>query len=226
MSSLTTIENTSEIYILDINENISSDKLDEISSFLPEYRIKKSEAFRRRIDMIASKVSFFMLVYSLKVHGIEKLPTVNVDKYGKPFFNDFPLNFNISHCSHGVCCGISYGSIGVDIQDEIRDVSPLLLSVMSECEQKAILAADDPSDEFIKLWCMKESLGKMNGKGICYDLKSIDLSNIKNGSFSHDCFFSFRSFPDYKVCACTEKENTIFIKKELDDYLADIYKSG
>ena len=76
------------------------------------------------------------------------------------------------HCRLALVCE----EIGVDIQ-EIRPYSQRLAEkVCCENELLRLERACDRAAEFAKIWAMKESFVKMNGRGIGYSLKKADTT--------------------------------------------------
>ena len=95
--------------------------------------------------------------------------------WGKPYLQEIPLFFSLSH-SHGtVLCVVSEVEVGADIQYS-RDtvtVDPdweqrLLERFFSEQEKQewSRLAREERRDYFYRQWTRKEAYGKLTGKGI------------------------------------------------------------
>ncbi|XP_038720650.1 4'-phosphopantetheinyl transferase ffp-like isoform X2 [Tripterygium wilfordii] len=101
--------------------------------------------------------------------------------YGKPevewpIFDDWDppaLNFNISHTSSLIACGVTVNSpIGVDVEEKQRRLKSDILSFahryFSPREVETLTMILDPEvrrQEFIKLWTLKESYVKALGRG-------------------------------------------------------------
>ncbi|XP_038702245.1 L-aminoadipate-semialdehyde dehydrogenase-phosphopantetheinyl transferase-like isoform X2 [Tripterygium wilfordii] len=101
--------------------------------------------------------------------------------YGKPevewpIFDDWdppPLNFNISHTSSLIACGVTVNSpIGVDVEEKQRRLKSDILSFarryFSPHEVETLTMISDPEvrcQEFIKLWTLKEAYVKALGRG-------------------------------------------------------------
>ncbi len=89
---------------------------------------------------------------------------------GKPYFRDFPLQFNLSHSGNYVLCAVSEEEIGADIQQHCgKNVEKISGRFFSKREAEAI-AAEQAGEEreklFYRLWARKEAYGKLTGKGI------------------------------------------------------------
>jgi len=96
--------------------------------------------------------------------------------YGKPYLSEYPeVHFNISHCDAGCAVAVADHPVGVDIQD-VRSFSwDVARRVCCERELTELEKSADRDKLFTKMWAMKESYGKMTGKGI-YELKRVDTT--------------------------------------------------
>jgi 4'-phosphopantetheinyl transferase len=93
-----------------------------------------------------------------------KRPKMFYETYGKPFFVECRwINFSISHCSNGVCCGISDSEIGVNIQNMIEDFSGILNLTMSDEEIQKISKAEFLQLKLTRFWALKECYLKYHG---------------------------------------------------------------
>lgn len=89
---------------------------------------------------------------------------------GKPYLQDYPFYFNLSHSGEYVFCAISDREVGVDIQ-QFRQVDEVRLTrrFFSEEEQKALERCFNREEQrklFYRLWTRKEAYGKLTGEGI------------------------------------------------------------
>lgn len=94
----------------------------------------------------------------------------NYGRNGKPYFQDYPFYFNLSHSGEYVFCAISDREVGVDIQ-QFRpvDVVRLTRRFFTEEEQRALERCLDREGQrklFYRLWTRKEAYGKLTGEGI------------------------------------------------------------
>lgn len=94
----------------------------------------------------------------------------NYGRNGKPYLQDHPFYFNLSHSGEYVFCAISDREVGVDIQ-QFRPVDEVRLTrrFFSEEEQKALERCLDREEQrklFYRLWTRKEAYGKLTGEGI------------------------------------------------------------
>ncbi len=92
--------------------------------------------------------------------------------HGKPFFQNHPACFSVSHCRGLVCCALGEWEIGVDAEP-VRPFDPRLVRRICTPEELAYLeTVSDRGTALTTLWTLKESLMKMTGEGICYGFQN------------------------------------------------------
>lgn len=112
------------------------------------------------------------LLYKVLVENGLEYGTVVFEENGKPSFSDHSLFFSLSH-SRGVCAvAVSDHPVGVDVE-LCRDKysQHLIERSLSENEKRIF------DDDFTRLWCRKESIAKMSGKGITGYPNEVDTSD-------------------------------------------------
>ncbi len=97
------------------------------------------------------------------------------NEYGKPYLENNPLYFNISHSGIYTALVISDAEVGIDIE-KIHMPKNALLHVCNEEEKRLIKSVED----FTIMWVKKESYVKYLGIGISYGLKNVDTTKIKD----------------------------------------------
>lgn len=89
---------------------------------------------------------------------------------GKPYLQDDPVYFNLSHSGNYAVCAVSSREVGVDIQEyKQADMERLARRFFSEEEQNALKACTNGEEQyklFYRLWTRKEAYGKLTGEGI------------------------------------------------------------
>ena len=104
----------------------------------------------------------------------EALPSIAVTALGKPYFENSPWHFSISHTKNHAFCVLSRQNIGIDAEEIGRRVSKNLISrYLSPAEQGRL--GEDPQDAALRLWILKEAEGKRTGKGIGDWMKNTDF---------------------------------------------------
>ncbi len=96
--------------------------------------------------------------------------TYRYGEKGKPYFQEIPLFFSLSHSGEYVLCGVSCREIGADIQKlQPTDVLKLAKRFYSEPECLALERCESVEARqrfFFELWSRKEAWGKLTGEGV------------------------------------------------------------
>lgn len=154
-------------------DNIDGINTDAFLPYLSDERLAYQNRYRFEIDRKQSILAYILLrVGLMEEYGITTLPKLGKTERGKPHLIDHSeIYFNLSHCKKGIACAISDQEVGVDIQDYVPFDEGIAKQFMTP--QEIGLAKSDPTDrEFTRIWTLKESWGKRNGMGICYELTS------------------------------------------------------
>lgn len=105
------------------------------------------------------------------------MPEIACMPRGKPYFAEGELHFSISHTKHYAFCALSNRPIGIDAEEKDRKINLLLAEkILSPTEKQRFDAAPDKQVALLKLWVLKEALGKLSGEGINGYPNHTDLS--------------------------------------------------
>lgn len=100
-------------------------------------------------------------------HVGEKMPNILIKPGGKPFFEDEKWHFSISHSKNHGFCVLCDRPVGIDAEERDRPVSPLLAEkILSPMEKARYETAADKNRALLTFWVLKESAGKLSGRGI------------------------------------------------------------
>lgn len=175
---------------------------------------------------INSQISPSSLKFWKNVHGKPEVEWPCSDDWGLP-----PLQFNISHTSSLVACGVNVKSqIGIDLEEKHRIIKHNVLSFarryFSTQEVEYLGTISDPElrrTEFIKLWTLKEAYVKALGKGFSgapFKTFTIRFKGVFDGSLlafedlsSKPVEIVVDSFEDYTSLT----KNWEFVLLELDN---------
>ena len=102
-------------------------------------------------------------------YKIKKCPKIFRDEMGKPYFKGNPLCFNVSHSGEYLAIAISDFPVGVDIQKPKNIREGMYRKVVQPQEQGFI--GENRQADFLRLWTLKESFVKAEGKGLRISLK-------------------------------------------------------
>ena len=95
------------------------------------------------------------------------MPAISVAPGGKPYFQDHPLYFSISHTKAHVFCALSEKPVGIDAEETDRKINLLLAEkILSETEKKQYDEAQDKARALLTFWVLKEAAAKSTGEGI------------------------------------------------------------
>ena len=157
--------------------------LEELRPFLGEQRYEYCRRFKAEGAALRSAYAFMLLRIALKrEHGISRVPEFVFNEHEKPLLSDYPdIWFSMSHSANAVICAVSETPVGADIQD-IRNISLRAASkFLTPDEFAAVSSLSDEaqrSAEICRLWCIKESYGKMTGKGFLEGFSSFSAEKI------------------------------------------------
>ena len=97
----------------------------------------------------------------------QALPEIHIGSRGKPYFQDSPLHFSITHTKKHAFCAISRHSIGIDAEEMDRKISPHLADhVLSPGEKAQYGQAQDRQKTLLTFWVLKEAQAKLTGEGL------------------------------------------------------------
>ena len=91
-------------------------------------------------------------------------------EFGKPYFENLPYYFSISHSAEYVFLVLSTQEVGADIQYVNAGVREgIVRRFFSEAEREIWMRCGEETERrelFYKLWCRKEAYAKLTGEGI------------------------------------------------------------
>lgn len=99
--------------------------------------------------------------------GLEPMPEICRNRWGKPYFPGNPLYFSITHTAHHAFCVLSKAPVGVDAEEKGRRISLRLADkILSPGERERYDRAEDKSRALLRLWVLKEAALKLEGTGL------------------------------------------------------------
>lgn len=188
-------------YFIDVNA-IKQEYLDKYGK-LDKYSTYTNEA--KRNEKIARDLLFS---YMVKKENID--PEIVYNEYGKPYFKNSKLYFNVSHSNKKVLIALSDSELGIDIQkisnyDEER-IDKLAKRIYNDNDYNYF--NNDENVTFTQIWTIKEAYLKYVGYGLIknlhdivveYNTNSVYLMN-RNPSNFYTCYCG-----DYIVSVVTNK---------------------
>lgn len=97
----------------------------------------------------------------------ECLPPIRKMPRGKPYFENSPWHFSISHTPRHAFCVLSGKNIAIDAEELDRDISLKLADrILSPGEKRQFDAAADKRRALLTFWVLKECAAKLSGEGL------------------------------------------------------------
>jgi len=165
------------VYLMDTSD-IDLQGLDLKKLISPE-RYQALSRYRFLDDKKRSYASERLLRYILKRDYGQSLDCLGLtrEQGGKPKFLTGDLHFNLSHSGKWVALVVSSFPVGIDVE-EISSFAyeDLLEDYFTPGESGYILKSSSPLRAFYNHWSVKESIMKLDGRGLSLPAKSIDLN--------------------------------------------------
>lgn len=96
-----------------------------------------------------------------------ELPPIAVTQRGKPYFEESPLHFSISHTKKHAFCVLSRKPVGIDAEEKDRRIDLRLAEkILSPTERAQFDAAEDKRLALLTFWVLKEAAAKCSGDGL------------------------------------------------------------
>lgn len=159
------------IYLFQELRTFSAQSFERSLQLLPPERREYALHFKQPDDQKRSALAWLLLAYGLrKEYGMEAVPKFQKAASGKPFFPGAHMPFfNLSHSGDFVGCALHYQKIGLDIQKITEPRDSLIRRVCTQDE----LASLTSSQDFCRIWAMKESAVKLTGEGIIGNFRDV-----------------------------------------------------
>lgn len=152
----------------------------QVLRLLPPERREKALRCRRQEDRLRSAAAGLLLARYAQQLGFDRFPALREDVYGKPYFPDAPqAQFSLSHSGGYAALAMSSLPVGVDIQEIRPERVTAAMRFLTDFAQAQLTALpqEEEVQAFFRLWTLKESYGKMTGRGLLgANAFSVDLS--------------------------------------------------
>lgn len=160
---------------------IGSTFSEELLSSIEHAEYQNLQHRRRRDEFLSTRGIIKELAEEL---GLDRSAfEIHKDALGKPYgvYNNQRFELSLAHTAEKVICVLSPGlTVGVDIEPEDRSVTERLRDRILHAEERALLQ-DQP---LIRIWTLKESLVKLNGRGLRTNLNEIKIQPLNPRVFS------------------------------------------
>lgn len=170
-----------DVLAMDTSSRLEDSSWAERLSRLPADMRPALERYHRWQDRQNALAARFLLLQGLRERNLGMTDLLNLQRTetGKPFLKKGPA-FNISHTDGlTLCAFVDTGDVGIDVE-RVRPV-PFddFATVFSTIEWQQIHASPQPMRTFFEFWTMKESVMKLDGRGLQLDPLCI---NIRDGN--------------------------------------------
>ena len=97
----------------------------------------------------------------------EELPSIVTTSTGKPYFENSPWHFSISHTRRHAFCVLAKENIAIDAEELDRKIDlRLAQKILSPKEKVQFDAAEDKRRALLTFWVLKEAAVKLSGEGL------------------------------------------------------------
>lgn len=104
-------------------------------------------------------------MYEARFH--QPMPQILVTDRGKPYFQDDPVYFSISHTKKHAFCVLSDKPVGIDAEETDRDIRLALAEkILSASEKARYEKAQNKKEALLSFWVLKEAAAKCTGDGL------------------------------------------------------------
>lgn len=134
------------------------------------YRKEKIDNLKGHAAKVSSLAAEMLLMEAFEKLNIAYDGEITVGEHGKPFLtNNKDVFFSISHSGNRVMCAVADSPVGCDLEQTGRVSCKVAKRFFSEGELEVIESLEGEEAKAVmrtKLWCLKESFGKLKGGGL------------------------------------------------------------
>lgn len=178
--------------------------------FLSENRLERAAGKKNPAARGRTIFSYVLLRLALRENfGICKPPEFVYGEHGKPFLRDYPdIFFSLSHADSSALCAVSKQPVGADIQDIRALKADISRKICTPRELELLNRTADRDRELCRLWCMKESVGKLTGNGFSEGFTEIETEQLLREKQLFIC-----EEGGFFISGCTKTAETVSVKK-------------
>ena len=206
------------IGITDTGPLLSEEKIEKAFRLVSERRIRKVQRLRFLQDKALQTGAELLLFSMLREAGFRDIPyEITENAEGKPRIGACPgVHFSISHSGSYAAAAISDAEIGCDIEIVSKPMLSIADRFFHESERTFLNSAEpgpERDERFYRIWTLKESLLKADGRGLLIPLDSFGIvpedpnCRLYGGDFGRDYKFKeYPGIPGYCFSVCSEKD--------------------
>ncbi len=153
-------------------------ELDAAACPVSAERLERARRLASRRDRDLSIGAECLLTEGLRrlAPGWPTPPECRREERGKPYIPGCPVHFSLSHSGAWALCALGAAPLGADIQLAAPPRRDIASRFFTPGERRRIASAPDAAEEFIRVWCAKESYIKAVGLGLALPLDSFEVA--------------------------------------------------
>lgn len=168
------------IYAIKVPEKIDIEIFQKFEKIISDERKEKIKKYYFDQDKKRSLMAELLLRYLLKIRFDICQSEIQFIKnsFGKPMLKNLEqIHFNLSHSGEWVVCGVNYNyEVGIDVEKIKENNLDIAKTFFTNEEYNYILKQPKKKNEcFYKIWTLKESYVKAEGKGLNIPLNSFSF---------------------------------------------------
>ena len=193
------------VYLFDVSKvDINIKDYECLVSKHRQIKVNNCKGYR---DKLLSLFAEILLNYGVNQSFTHmKIPVVyKINPNGMPYFDDKKITFSLSHSGDYAACAISNDEIGVDIQ-KVREVNlKISKRVFTKSENTVLSSSQNKTNEFFRLWVLKESYMKAKGLGFKLGFKSFSVDK-RNDTTNVYSLYNLNAPRGYNLAVCKRGE--------------------
>ncbi|MGW5982737.1 4'-phosphopantetheinyl transferase family protein [Bacillus mycoides] len=198
-----------KIYAVDVSNHLDRKYFQHLFECLGSQKQYRIQSFHHDDDKERTLIGEILIRYMIS-HYLNMKPDrviLKYNTYGKPYIEEDPAFFNLSHSGKWVVAVIDHKENGIDVQ-EIGKVDMNVAKnffLQREYLELMQLEGEARANLFYELWTLKESYIKTIGKGLSIPLNSFTFEKSKENqyqSFTGKKSIFFQTYnidPQYKM---------------------------
>lgn len=152
--------------------------IDDFQNYLSFLNLAKLDEIKNEIEKIRYIKTRGLINMLFSLENSEAEPIWKLNEYGKPYINGWDKDFSISHSREFSVVGVASEAIGVDIEDDGRDID------LEKFKKTKFLNFDEGAyeskEEFLMRFIALEAYLKYIGKGFHKDAGKIIVRKVND----------------------------------------------
>ncbi len=219
-----------KVLVASIDKLENNDLYEYYYEKMPAYRREKIDRYKFDNDKRLSLGAGVLLMKAVEAEGYSfDTLEISLSKFGKPEIMNYKnIQFNLSHSKSRVMCAISENSIGCDVELKKNADFKIVQRFFANSEVEFLKQENNKpefSNDFFRIWTLKESYVKAKGMGfyIPFDSFAVDISSkkpyLEDENIRDLCqFHEFDIEEEYKYSCCSISTNEEIIVPQIVEF--------